>query len=49
MIQLENWLMDLDEIWYRCYAIAGFPKIVFSSFLQLAVPIWWMNKLVRWD
>jgi hypothetical protein len=46
MIQLEN-QMDLDEIWYGHYAIGEYPKIILFNFLQLAIPTWQINKLVR--
>jgi hypothetical protein len=49
MIQIENSLMDLDEMWYEHCAIGSFPKIVFLSFLQSSIPEWQMNVLVRWD
>jgi hypothetical protein len=49
MIQLENCWTDLDEIWYGCYTIGDYPKIVFYNFLQLVILTWQAKKLVRWD
>jgi hypothetical protein len=48
MIQLENWGMGLDKIWYGCYATGNYPKIVLYNSLQLIIiPTWRTNKLVR--
>jgi hypothetical protein len=30
--------MNLDEIWYGCYAIGGCSKLVLFNFLQLVIP-----------
>jgi hypothetical protein len=49
MIQLKNCWIDIDEIWYGLYAIGVYPKILLFNFLQLVIPIWWTNELVRWD
>jgi hypothetical protein len=49
MIQLENLRPDLDEIWHGCYATGGYPKLILFNFLQLVIPAWWTNELVRWD
>jgi hypothetical protein len=38
-----------DEIWYGCYAIEAHPKLVPFNFLQLVIPAWRANELVRWD
>jgi hypothetical protein len=32
--------MDLDEIWYGCYATGDYPKIVLLNFLQPVIPTW---------
>jgi hypothetical protein len=42
-------LDGLDEIWYGCYAIWDYPKIVLYNFLQSVIPTWRANKVVRWD
>jgi hypothetical protein len=47
-IKIENRWTDLDEIWYGCYAIGKYPKIVLYDFLQSVIPTWRANKLVRW-
>jgi hypothetical protein len=47
MIQLKNNYVDLDEIWYRRYAIGDYTKIILYNFLQLVIPTWQMKKLVR--
>jgi hypothetical protein len=47
MIQLESSWTNLDEMWYGCYAIGDYPKIVLYNFLQLVIPTWQVNKLVR--
>jgi hypothetical protein len=44
MIQLENRLTDLDEIWYERYAIGEYPKIVLFNFLQSVIPTWRTTK-----
>jgi hypothetical protein len=49
MIQLENRWMDLDEILSGHYAIGDYRKIVLVNFLQLVIPTWRTNKLVRCD
>jgi hypothetical protein len=49
MIQLGNRWTDLDEIWYGCYALGAYPKIVLFNFLQSVVPTWRTNELVRLD
>jgi hypothetical protein len=41
--------MDLDEIWYGRHAIGDYPEIILYNFLQLVIPAWQANKLVRWD
>jgi hypothetical protein len=48
MIQLKNCWMDLDEIWYGCYAIEGYPIVVVFNFLQSIIPTWQMIELVKW-
>jgi hypothetical protein len=49
MIQVENRLTNLDEIWYGRYATGANPKIVIFNFLQSVLPPWQMHKLLRWD
>jgi hypothetical protein len=41
--------MDFDEIWYGCYATGGYPKNIPINFLQLVIPTWQMDALVRWE
>jgi hypothetical protein len=40
MIQQENRWMDLGGIWYGCYAIGDYLKIILQNFLQLLIPTW---------
>jgi hypothetical protein len=47
MIQFKDHWMNFDEIWYGHYAIAAHPTLIPFNFLQLIIPIWWTNKLVR--
>jgi hypothetical protein len=49
VIQLENRWMDVNEIWYGCYATGDYPQIVLYNFLQSVIPTWRTNKLVRWS
>jgi hypothetical protein len=45
MIQLENCLVDLNEIWYGHYSIWDYCKIILLDFIQLVIPTWQRNKL----
>jgi hypothetical protein len=47
IIQLENHWMDLDEIWYECYDIGDYPKIVLLNFRSV-ITTQRTNKVVRW-
>jgi hypothetical protein len=49
VIQLQKGWTDFVEIWYVRYAIGVCPKIVLLKFLQLVLPTWQKNELLRWD
>jgi hypothetical protein len=43
VIQLDNRWTDLDGIWYGCYAIGVYRKVVVFSFLQSVIQTWRTN------
>jgi hypothetical protein len=40
--------MDFHEIWYGCFTIGDYSKLVLPNFLSSPVPTWWMLKVVGW-
>jgi hypothetical protein len=44
MIQLKNYWMDLDEIWYGLYAIGVYSKMAFAHWMGQSPLDGWSPK-----
>jgi len=48
---IQQWIQvtDCHEIWYKYYATGDHTNTKHYNILQSVIPVWLMQKLVRWE